>query len=563
MERHEYIVTLHNYDDLESFYDDIETSGGTKYIPARQVECVLKRPISRNTHYLLTEKEVEKILKDSRVLAVERLPKDRGIEPGFFWEQTGNFEKSSSVDQNDKNWGLKRCIDGVPTSAWGTNGGGFTQVSNATIRTTGSGKNVDIVVVDAHVNPNHPEFAVNPDGSGGGRVITHDWTQYWDATYDDDFSNVVFSGGYNYSVVSSSHGTHVAGTIAGNTQGWARDANIYTIEFNYSNTPVAQWDLILYDIIRKFHRSKPINPATGRRNPTICNNSWGYSYNQISLSNVSSVTFRGTTTLLSGLNDSQKKATLEINGVPVPAGTYLFKTPARVAATDADIADCIADGVIFVASAGNSYWQITRINTDPDYNNNVVFGANTIEHTRGSTPGAAPGVICVGSLGAEHIEKKSNFSNWGARVDIWAPGSNIISALYNISGASEFGIPILYDPRNPNFLLGSISGTSMSSPQVTGVLACLMEHEPDLTQAQALSYLTNVSSGLGQIQNSEGSTGWIAPTLSPYDSIRSSDNNNFLKYVPLRPLSGLATPRDNHKRRPATGSVYPRTRRRR
>ena len=563
MEKHEYVVSLHNYDDLESFYDDMETSGGTKFIPIREVECALKRSISRNTHYFLTESEAKKLEEDPRVFAVERLPKDRGIEAVLYWEQTGNFEKSSTVDANDKNWGLKRCIDGTATSSWGTNGGGFTQLSSQTIKTTSSGKNVDIVVVDAHINPNHPEFAVNADGSGGGRVITHDWTQYWNSSLDDDFSNVVFAQGYNYSVVSSNHGTHVAGTIAGNTQGWARDANIYTIEFNYSNTPVAQWDLILYDIIRSFHRTKPINPATGRRNPTICNNSWGYSYNSIALSGITSILYRGSSTSVSGLSDAAKKTILEANGVPVPAGTSLFKMPARVAALDIDIQDCINDGIIFVASAGNSYWQITRTGTDPDYNNSMTIGGSTYLHTRGSSPGAADNVICVGSIGPEHIEKKNNFSNWGSRVDVWAPGGNIISSVYNSSAASEFGITLVQDPRNSSYYFGSISGTSMSSPQVTGILACLMEQEPDLTQTQALAYLNNISTSDGQIQNSEDSVNWIPPTQSPYDSIRTTDNNKFLKYVPLRPITGLTTPRVNHKRRPISGAVYPRTRRRR
>lgn len=563
MEKQEYVVSLYNYDDLESFYDDMETSGGTKYVPIREVECALKRSISRNTHYFLTEDEAKKLEGDPRVFAVERLPKDRGIEAVLYWEQTGNFEKSSTVDSNDKNWGLKRCIDGTATSSWGTNGGGFTQISSQTIKTTSSGKNVDIVVVDAHVNPNHPEFAVNVDGSGGGRVITHDWTQYWNSALDDDFSNVVFSQAYNYSVVSSNHGTHVAGTIAGNTQGWARDANIYTIEFNYSNTPVAQWDLILFDIIRSFHRTKPINPATGRRNPTICNNSWGYSYNSIALSGITSVLYRGSSTSVSGLSDAAKKTVLESNGVPVPMGTSLFKMPARVAALDIDIQDCINDGIIFIASAGNSYWQIARSITDQDYNNSMTIGGSTYLHTRGSSPGAADNVICVGSIGPEHIEKKNNFSNWGSRVDIWAPGGNIISSVYNSSAGSEFGITLVQDPRNSSYYFGSISGTSMSSPQVTGILACLMEQEPDLTQAQALSYLNTISSGDGQIQNSEGSVNWVPPTQSPYDSIRNTDNNKFLKYVPLRPITGLTTPRSNHKRRPISGAVYPRTRRRR
>ena len=50
----EYIVTLHNYDDLENFYMEMESKGGTPSVPPREVTCALRRPISRNTHYFLT-----------------------------------------------------------------------------------------------------------------------------------------------------------------------------------------------------------------------------------------------------------------------------------------------------------------------------------------------------------------------------------------------------------------------------------------------------------------------------------------------------------------------------
>ena len=70
---------------------------------------------------------------------------------------------------------------------------------------------------------------------------------------------------------------------------------------------------------------------------------------------ITSVTYRGTTTSLSG-TDSEKKAVLEDNGVPVPANTY-YRVPARNAAVDADVQDAINDGVIVISSAGNSYWN--------------------------------------------------------------------------------------------------------------------------------------------------------------------------------------------------------------
>jgi hypothetical protein len=561
MER-EYVVTLKKYEQLEEFYDDMETPGGNLYIPNRMVECALRRDISRNTHYMLTDEEAEEVRNDPRVLAVELLPKERGINPVLFWDQTGNFEKSSTVDQADKNWGLLRCINGFQISGWGTNVGSETQKTSLNIKTTSSGKNVDVVIVDAHVNPNHPEFAANPDGSGGGRVNTIDWYEY------NDYTGAVVSGSYDYSTVSSNHGTHVAGTAVGNTQGWARDANVYSIEFNYSNSPVSEWDLILFDYLRAFHRNKPINPETGRRNPTVTNHSWGYSYGNIGLSNITSVTYRGITTDISALSTADKKIALESRGVPVPFGTYLYKMPARVAALDADIQDAISDGVIVVSSAGNSYWQVCRDAGDSDFNNYMTIGGTNFYHAQGSSPGAANNVICVGSIGSEHVEKKANYSNWGSRIDVWAPGTNIISSVYNSSAASEFGITLVNDVRNSSYYLGSISGTSMASPQVTGILACLAEQEPDMNQADAIIYVSEYAVKQNQLFNQEPNVDWVnagslPPTQSPYDSLSASDNNRFLYYVKERPLEGVTVPKCNFKRRPQTGVVYPRIRGRR
>lgn len=556
----EYVVTLKRFEDLEEFYDDMETPGGNLYIPGRVVDCALRRTISRNTHYMLTEDEADLVRKDPRVLAVELLPSEIGIEPIAFWTQNGNFEKSPIVDTNDKNWGLLRCINGIQTSGWGTDGGAFTQQTNQTIKTTSSGKDVDVVIVDAHVNPNHPEFAVNPDGSGGGRVNTIDWFQY------SSYVGISTSNTYDYSTLSSNHGTHVAGTACGNTQGWARDANVYTIEFNYPGSPVYDWALILFDYLRAFHKNKPINPKTGRRNPTITNHSWGYSYPNIDINTVQSVTYRGSTTSVTTLNASQRKQVLEANGVPVPIDGTLYRIPARYAALDADIQDAINDGIIVVSSAGNSYWNCA-IPSSQDYNNYITTTTQTIYHSRGSSPGAAENVICVGSIGSSHVETKSNFSNWGSRIDIWAPGSNVISSVYNTSAAAEFGITLANDPRTSSYKLGSISGTSMASPQVCGAIACLAEQNPSIRQQTARDYIIN-NAKTNQIRLQVGQQDWIEsgsiiPTQSPYTSLSEDSNNRYLYYRLERPFDGLTSPKLTYRQRPSTGQIFPRIRNRR
>ena len=550
----EYIVTCRSYEDLENLYDDMETPGGSLHIPDRAVDLVHRRAISRNTHYMLTEEEAAEIRNDERVIACERPARDRGLVPDILWTQTGDFEKTTgNLQSDDKNWGLYRLVKGDSVSNWGSDS--TTEISNQTINTTASGKNVDVVIVDGHVNPDHPEFAVNVDGTGGSRVNQFNWFQYKSALgYNSHPTTYTYSS--SGASPNTNHGTHVAGTVAGNTQGWARDANIYNMAFQDGLSGVTNWDQFLWDYLRHFHKNKAVNSSTGRRNPTITNHSWGYSYgsNTEDLSDLTSVRYRGTTTTLSG-TDAQKKTVLEDNGVPVPGGTFLFKVPARQSSVDADIQDAINDGVIVISSAGNSYWNCDT-SSGNDYNNYVI-GNYIYYHSRGSTPGSADNVICVGSIGSKVGEYKNNFSNWGERVDIWAPGGDIISAVYDSSSAASEGYgsgsTLPQDPRDSSYYLASISGTSMASPQICGIIACLAEQEPNLSQAEALQHLKE--NALAEV----GTTG--TANHSTYEAL--GDSHNRYAFIPKkRPDSGMASPAQIHKNRNTTtaGVKYPRVR---
>ena len=79
---------------------------------------------------------------------------------------------------------------------------------------------------------------------------------------------------------TTNHGTHVTHTMRSSTYGWAREANIYSMQVLGNSdglgTPVSP--LLMFDYLRAFHRHKPINPETGFRNPTITNHSWGYKW---------------------------------------------------------------------------------------------------------------------------------------------------------------------------------------------------------------------------------------------------------------------------------------------
>lgn len=433
------------------------------------------------------------------------------------------------------------------------------RISNESILTTSSGKNVDVVIVDSHVNPDHPEFTTDPAGVGASRVNQFNWFSYSSALGITTPANYVYStqgGGTPY---NSNHGTHVAGTVAGNTQGWAREANIYNMAFSDSLSQVSNWDNYLWDYLRYFHLNKDINSETGRRNPTVTNHSWGYSYTgNFALTSLTSVRINGTVTDVSSYTTTQKKEFLENNGYyPCAGGTSVFKPVARNAAVDADLQDAISEGVIIIASAGNNYAPIVREGSD-DYDNYMVFFGNTYYMWRGTSPGSADNVIAVGSLDSRKEEGKSNFSNWGPRVDIFAPGSQIISAVFDESSASSQGYgPIVADSRNGSYYLASISGTSMAGPQVAGCVACLVEQQPGMRQADVLEYLQQTCKTNIGIDGDGTTTPYRGITSNNYSNLDS--NNRYLFYFQKRKPTGTIQNTLFGNRNPDTGGVkYPR-----
>ena len=292
--RKEYIITVNNFEDLDSIYADLETEGkcppGTEL--TRKVDCLHRRNTSRNTHYLLTDLEAEELRKDSRIRTISIAPHYLGIKAGTTAvSQTSTaWDKSSGTSASMKNWGLLRCAEGTQRSNWGgagyEGGGAGTPTQTGTITLTETGKNVDVVICDLNgIVWNHPEYAVNVNGTGGTRAIQYNWYQH----------NVEIGNGGNltYTYGVGDHSTHVAGTVAGNTQGWARSANIYNLYYDAGDPGNFSY---VFDYIRAFHRNKSINPATGRKNPTIVNNSWGESIfpSEWSLSDITAVTYRGT-----------------------------------------------------------------------------------------------------------------------------------------------------------------------------------------------------------------------------------------------------------------------------
>ena len=231
--------------------------------------------------------------------------------------------------------------------------------------------------------------------------------------------------------------------------------------------------------IRDRHKAKPVDSKTGFKRPTIVNMSWGYGSSYF---NITGGSWRGIP-----WTGSQRRTDYGMTGRFT--GLY-YRHPVRVASVDADLQELIDAGVHVCIAAGNSYHKID-IATGNDYNNYYTRSspAGNVYYHRGGSPYDDEANV-VGNIDSEYAsdgkEKISASSERGPGVDIYAPGTNIMSSNSTTSRFTAGSYP-----ANSNFKITNISGTSMASPQVAGLLATYLEINPGLTPAQAKSWITS------------------------------------------------------------------------
>src|SRR4051794_964826 len=95
----------------------------------------------------------------------------------------------------------------------------------------------------------------------------------------------------------------------------------------------------------------------------------------------------------------------------------------------------------------------------------VVAASNENEDACDSSPARVPSAITVGATDAR--DTRAPFSNWGRCVDLFAPGVGVLSAW---SGADR--------------ATNTISGTSMATPHVSGIVARYEQAHPAATPAK-------------------------------------------------------------------------------
>eukprot|EP00523_Entomoneis_sp_CCMP467_P003014 CAMPEP_0168750990 /NCGR_PEP_ID=MMETSP0724-20121128/17581_1 /TAXON_ID=265536 /ORGANISM="Amphiprora sp., Strain CCMP467" /LENGTH=650 /DNA_ID=CAMNT_0008799077 /DNA_START=22 /DNA_END=1975 /DNA_ORIENTATION=+ len=246
------------------------------------------------------------------------------------------------------------------------------------------GSNVDIYIVDTGVDASHPEFA--------GRVqMGIDYT------------------GEGVGTDIHGHGSHVAGTAAGDTYGVAKGATIIPVKvLNSSGSGLVSVTIAGIEWIIGQHLN-----SGGR--PSVINLSLGGSYS---------------------------------------------------ATENEAIEQAVAHGIVVVVSAGN----------DGDEPNPSLGDACN------SSPASAASAITVAS--SDSSDARSYFSNFGPCVDLFAPGSFILS----VGGTNG----------------AYLSGTSMAAPHVAGAAALYLQENPGANAYSVGEALVNLASS-NKISDPKGS----------------------------------------------------------
>lgn len=480
-----YNVILRKGVDYQSFWDDMENEndGGNLYIPNRRVDSPNLRPNSqRQTWYTLSDEEAETIRNDERVLAVEIPPEQRDdIIIAHSGIQTGVFDKTTSDSGNYQNWGLIRTLSKQ-------NNYGSSNTSPTTDYTyTLTGKGVDVIIQDSGIERFHPEWAE--------RFESVDWGAYSGGPPSG------FNQSSNHDRDYDGHGSHCAGIAVGKTFGFARGAKVLHQKISGlegsgdSGTGISPSNA--FDVIKAWHNAKPIDPNTGYKRPTVVNMSWGYltTYTDASIDEINYRSTSYTGTSIDSTSERENNFGLMYSLYSVSGPTYATNT--RIASVDTDIEELLDAGVHICCAAGNRSHKIDESGGD-DYDNYFGEGGDTPQYYhRGSSPygdagqdGTGPRAIIVGNMDSTSAnatnDQKATSSETGPGVDIYAPGTNVMSATSNInkwgSGSQNYYL-------NSSFKQTNISGTSMASPQVAGVLACILELYPGLTPAEGKQWL--------------------------------------------------------------------------
>lgn len=197
------------------------------------------------------------------------------------------------------------------------------------------------------------------------------------------------------------------------------------------------------------------------------------------------------------------------NDGPRPAVANMSLGGGKSTSLNAAVAGAVGKTVTMVVAAGNS-------------------GADACNYS----PASEPSAITVGATTSGDV--RASYSNYGACVDIFAPGSSITSAWNTGSAATN-----------------TISGTSMASPHVTGVAALAAQANPGASPAAIASFIVaNATS------NRLASVGTGSPNLLLYSLGTGTATDPPKSTIAVMDMTGSSVKSGRNWRAKATVTVY-------
>jgi hypothetical protein len=136
------------------------------------------------------------------------------------------------------------------------------------------------------------------------------------------------------------------------------------------------------------------------------------------------------------------------------------------------IEGCISSGsrIISMSLGGGPPSEIFREIYEDAYDRGLLpfAAAGNLGLNIDDYPASYPSVVSVGAVGMDGL--RANFSNWNTQLELMGPGVDILSTY-------------------PNNLYGSLSGTSMAVPFISGIAALIWGYFPECSNQQIRNVL--------------------------------------------------------------------------
>ncbi len=127
----------------------------------------------------------------------------------------------------------------------------------------------------------------------------------------------------------------------------------------------------------------------------------------------------------------------------------------------------------------------------------IVFACGNDDQDLGNDESAIPEVVSVGATDKDNL--RAYYSNFGDNLDLVAPGGYYDVGITTLDPSGSQGVA----NTDENYILANDSnsfiGTSASAPIVTGVIALMLEKNPNLTRVEVESILKNSSDKIGNV----------------------------------------------------------------